>query len=168
MPALERHELPADHGGVGGFRVGLVAPAAVLFMLGRHDEVDGRLGRPSQLFVVGQTVGFAEGDGGDAVRIHFVGIARPKQVAVGALGLEHPKQAVIDGFFVGPAAFVRLAGCQERQQAHGGGGRRRRLGLPGTGTGFVFALPQIAAKSPTAVFVLMPIQPVQRGSHRSL
>src|SRR5262249_55459094 len=69
LAALEGHQLPADDGGVAA-AARLVAPAAGDRVLGRHDEVDGLLGRPLERLVAGQPVRLAQGDGRQAVRVH--------------------------------------------------------------------------------------------------
>ncbi len=163
--ALERHDLPAGHGGVAAF-TRLVAPTSRLGMLCLDDEIDRPLGAAAHLLVVGQRVQLGQGDRGQSVAVHYL-VAAGRQVSVDLLMPQQPIGGHVDvlpivgGLVVQADALeMRLAGGQKRQHSQRRGGP---VGLDAalSGAGDRLAAQCKCVQAPTAVGVLMMCNPAQ-------
>src|SRR5690606_19928101 len=65
------------------------------------------------------------------------------------------------------AALMSLAGAQKRKQCEGGG-RIVRSQCSCAAATAVLAGPGVAVKAPSAIGILMPAEPVERGAHGAL
>ena len=138
--AAEGHELPAGDGEVGIIGGGEVAPAALFVgafadILGGENEADsaadGGLGESLAMFIE-HAVGFAEGDGADAVFVHRMGPGTRGEQAVILLQCENSIHGVIQIFAIGPLAGDVATGHEGHDgEAGDGGGGRAACGAAG-------------------------------------
>ena len=116
------------------------------------------------MLVMGHAVCFAQGQSGQTLGIHgLLGVWG--QAAIGGLFFNEPGESLGNGLLIWTFGFMRLPGCQKRQQGHGGCGLVG-ADYAGPGARAVLALmPEIQA--PFAVSCLVAIEPVKGRAHGS-
>ena len=124
LAALERHGHPAGDRRVAVL-TGLITPTSQLRILRLHDEVEGPLGGFAEFRILRHSVGFAEGDGRQGVRVQLDEWVRGRSGVDEhhALVVLVQDQVIQSGLHVGGVLkiLVVIASALKRQQRQSGG-----------------------------------------------